>query len=364
VVVHGLPAEHGEILDSLTPMDEVEVVEAGPSVTESEGRLALGELDLVARFVPPEATEGAPQGNFEVRLAYDRSLERSRRARQRVEGVIERYRERWLSRQARSMAISREEIEGFRIAGRDVATQQQLGTRLLSGTLPTFLVVMVALGCFIPAIDTTAGERERSTWETTMTLAASRGSVVVAKYLYVATLGVVAGTLNVGAMFLSMGAVMRPLLASAGEQFQFELPLLAFPVMVVGAVALALFFAAAMMILAAFARTFKEGQGMVTPVYWLALIPMLLGQGTETNLTATTAAIPVANVAMMIRDAVRGVFLWPLVAETMLVEIATVALCLLLARSILRFEELLIGAHDGSLLRFLRTRLARSRARA
>ena len=255
------------------------------------------------------------------------------------------------------MAISREDIEGFRIAERNVATQQQLGTRLLSETLPLFLVVMVALGCFIPAIDTTAGERERLTWETTLTVAASRGSIIAAKYLYVATLGVAAGVLNVAVMFLSMGAVMRPLFSGAGEQFRFALPALAFPVMVLGAVSLALFFAAAMMILAAFARTFKEGQGMVTPVYWLALLPLMLGRGTETTLTATTAAIPVANVAMMIRDAVRGVFLWPLVVETMLVELGTVALCLLLARSILNFEDFLIGSYNGSLWRFLRERL-------
>jgi ABC-type Na+ efflux pump permease subunit len=116
-----------------------------------------------------------------------------------------------------------------------------------------------------------------------------------------------------------------------------------------------------MMILASFARTFKEGQGMVTPVYWLALLPVLLGQGSETSLTTTTAAIPVANVAMMIRDAVRGVFLWPLIVETLAVELAMVVLCLFLARTILRVEEFLIGSYDGSLMRFLRSR---RRARA
>ena len=364
VMVYGLPAEHHEVLDSLRVMKAVEVVEAPGTAAESEARLVRGELDLVAEFLPPDETILALPGNFEVNLVYDRSLERSRRARQRVEGVVERYRERWLSREARGMAISRAEIEGFRIAGRDVATQQQLGTMLLSETLPLFLVVMVALGCFIPAIDTTAGERERSTWETTLTVAASRGSIITAKYLYVATLGVLAGVLNVAAMFLSLGAVMRPLFSRAGDQFQFGLPGLAFPVMVLGTVALALFFAAAMMILAAFARTFKEGQGMVTPVYWLALIPLVLGRGTETTLTASAAAIPVANVAMMIRDAVRGVFIWPLVVETMLVEFGTVLLCLLLARTILNFEEFLIGSYNGSLWRFLRERFLRRRGPA
>jgi sodium transport system permease protein len=177
---------------------------------------------------------------------------------------------------------------------------------------------------------------------------------------------VFAGVLNVLAMFLSMGAVMAPLFAQSGDDFQFALPPLALPVMVLGAIALALFFAAAMMILAAFARSFKEGQGMVTPVYWLALVPLMLSQRSDTTLTATTAAIPVANVAMMIRDAVRGVFLWPLIAETVVVELVTVVLCLLLARAILGFEDFLLGSYDGSFWRFLKERMlgrpARGRA--
>jgi hypothetical protein len=102
---------------------------------------------------------------------------------------------------------------------------------------------------------------------------------------------------------------------------------------------------------------------MVTPVYWLALVPLMLSQGSDATLTPTTAAIPVANVAMMIRDAVRGVFLWPLIAEVLVVELVTVFLCLLLARAILGFEDFLLGSYDGSFWRFLKERmLARPKA--
>jgi sodium transport system permease protein len=357
VVVLGLPAAHRELLDSLAALPAVQLVPPPAGVEESERMLAAGELDVVAEFAPATGAGASLPDNFTVRLAYDRSIERSSRARERVADVIERHRERWLERQAAVRAIPRAEAVGFRVAPNSVATERQLGTLVLSELLPLFLVVMVALGCFIPAVDATAGERERSTWETTLTLAAPRRDVVVAKYLYVATLGLTAGVLNVAAMFAAMGPVMAPVLAQGGPRFEFSLPPLAFPVMVLGAFALTLFFAAAMMILAAFARTFKEGQGMVTPVYWLALIPLLLGQGSEVTLTPATAAIPVGNVALMMRDAVRGVFQWTLIAETMVVSIAAVALCLVLARSILRFEDFLIGAYEGSFARFLRQRL-------
>jgi len=180
---------------------------------------------------------------------------------------------------------------------------------------------------------------------------------VTAKYLYVATLGITAGVLNVTAMFVSLGAVMGPLLAGAGAEFQFSLPFLALPVMIVAAVSLALFFAAAMMILASFARSFKDGQAMVQPVFLLALLPMVLGQQTDQTLTPTIAAIPVANAAMMIRDAINGVFLWPLIAETLAVLLVLVALCLLVARAVLQFEDLLMGSYDGSFWRFAKERL-------
>ena len=357
VVVHGVPEAHVEMLDSLRAAPDVEVIVPLGAVEEAENMLARGDVDLVVDFGIAAALEAAMPDNFSVRLSYDRSVERSRRARARVTAAVARYRDRWLGRQARELDIAQAELEGFRVVSNSVSTERQLGTLLLSELLPLFLVIMVALGCFIPAIDTTAGERERSTWETTLTLASSRTDIVVAKYLFVATLGLTAGVLNVVGMFAAIGPVTASITGSGAAEFEYSLPALAFPVMLLGTVSLSLFFAAAMMILAAFARTFKEGQGMVTPIYWLALLPLLLGQGSEATLTPVAAAIPVGNVAMMLRDAVRGVFQWPLILEALSVQVVAVVFCLLVARSVLRFEDFLIGAYDGSFWRFLKERL-------
>jgi len=267
------------------------------------------------------------------------------------------YQASWVQREAEALGITEDDLEQFRVVSRNVSTGQEMGAIVLGQMIPLFLVVMVAVGCFIPAIDTTAGERERSTWETTMTVAASRSSVVMAKYLHVATLGIIAGVLNVVAIFVSIGAVLRPLIAGSGGNVSFSIPWLAVPVMSLGAVCLALFFAAGMMILAAFAQTFKEGQAMVGPVYALVLLPLLLGTQTDRTLTPLLAAIPVANVAMMIRDALRGVFIWPLIGETIVVTLAAVIGFIALARSILRFEEFLMGSYDGSFWRFVTKRI-------
>jgi len=375
VVVEGEPPpEQAALLDSLVAQDEIVVAgrEAEGGDGEADGpdgaaeplgipsdplqALRDGDLDAIVRFAPAPGDAGALAGNVEVTVLYDRSERRSETARGRVEGVVSGARARWLDARGEALGLDDARRAVFSVTSENVSTEEELGAMVLGQLLSLFLVIMVALGCFVPSVDTTAGERERSTWETLMTVAASRTSVVTAKYLYVATLGILAGLLNVAAMFLSIGAVLEPLM-EGNDALSFTIPLLALPVMAMGAVVLALFFAAGMMILASFARTFKDGQAMVQPVYWLVLLPLFLGQQSDLTLTPAIAAVPVANVAMMIRDALNGVFLWPLIAQSLAVNLILVAAFLWVARRVLAFEDFLMGSFDGSFWRFLKERI-------
>ncbi|HSM03556.1 MAG TPA: ABC transporter permease subunit [Longimicrobiales bacterium] len=373
------PAQHLAVLDSIAARDGIVVIrqtegwglggptgstESGfPLVTERRALAGLqeGELDAVVGFERLSDSASSLPDNMEVTVRYDRAESRSVQALTRIEQAVGGYRSLWVEHEVEDLGMSPEESTPFVIESENVASGENLGKMLLGQMLSLFIVIMVALGCFVPSVDTTAGERERSTWETIMTVAAPRSSIITAKYLSVATLGVVAGILNVLALFLSMGAVIRPLMEDAGD-ITFRLPLASIPVMIAGAAVLALFFAAAMMILASFARTFKDGQAMIQPVYWLVFLPVLLGDQSGQTLTPTVAAIPVANISMMIRDAINGVYIWPLIIEALLVTLATVAVCLVVARYLLRFEDFLLGSFDGSLWRFLRSRLSTSRA--
>ncbi|MEJ2203574.1 MAG: ABC transporter permease [Gemmatimonadota bacterium] len=364
VAVLDPPPAHPALMDTLAAREDIDLRPTPVAADEAIRLIREEELDALVEFLPAAPSAAALQGNFTVHIRYDRAVERSRRARDRVDAVISDYRDEWMAREAETLGIADVDRQQFLVVQRNTSSGEQMGALVLGMLIPLFLVIMVALGCFIPSIDSTAGERERSTWETLMTVSASRLSIVTAKYLYVATLGILAGLLNVVAMFVSLGAVMAPLLGGSGEggaTFEFTIQPLAVPVMMVAAIALALFFAAAMMLLAAFARSFKDGQAMVMPIYWLAILPIILGQQTDQTLTPTIAAIPVANAAMMIRDAINGVFLWPLMAETMVVLLLMVAACLLLARTVLKFEDFLMDSFDGSLWRLARDRLLGAR---
>jgi ABC-type Na+ efflux pump permease subunit len=234
-----------------------------------------------------------------------------------------------------------------------------MGAFLLKLVVPLLLLIMTSMGCFYPAVDATAGERERGTWETLMATSPARSSIMFAKYLYVATFGCAAGLLNLAGMFISMGAIFASAVGVVGRgpgELRVGVPLAAVPLMILCAVLIALFCAAAMMILASFARTFKEGQAMITPFYIGIALPALILQSPDVELTEAIALVPLANVTMMFREALTGTYKWPLIALTLGVQACAILLALLIASRLARFEDALVSSPRAALVRLFRRR--------
>ncbi len=351
----GLPDEHRELEEKLSQTKKITWIDV-PPMSAARQLIASGELDAFAEIRPAEGVASELVGNFELQLLYDGAKDRSSKARQRVREALDVYRHQWLERHATELGISDEDWRLFSLDHQNVASGSDVGAFILGLMVPLLMIIMIAVGCFYPAVDATAGERERSTWETLMTVGASRASIVIAKYLYVATLGTVAGLLNLVAMVVSMRGILEPLLSGADRKLDFSMPWAALPVLALAALFLALFIAAGMMIFASFARTFKEGQSMIGPFYLLCLLPPLLVQAPDLELTPKLALIPIVNITLLCRAVIGGTFDLPLIALTFIVELATVALCLEVARRLLRFEDVLLGSYSGSFLKFLRQR--------
>ncbi len=356
MMVTAWPQGHAALKREIERDTKIRLVPAMDPAT-ADRLVRSGDLDAVASFTPAETGSATLPDNFQLRVTYNKSKERSAAALDRLTTIIRRYREQWLEREASSRGLTPAGWQIFTIENRNLASKKQMGAFLLGLMLPLFFVIMVAVGCFYPAVDATAGERERNTWETLMTVAASRGSIVTAKYLYVATVGGVAGLLNLTAMTVSMKPILAPLLATTGEVLEFSMPLGAVPVLAAAAVLLAGFVAAGMMIFASFARTFKEGQSMITPFYMVIMIPVMFLQVPGLEFSFLLAAIPVVNVSMMVREAISGTFHWPQIGVTIAVSLAVIAASLRLATFILRFEDVMIGSYGGRLATFVRERV-------
>ena len=365
VEIAGLPTEHRGILESLdedgrTEINEVAAPPAGAGSAyreDVEERLLAGELDAALIF----ETKGDPPGNAAVSLLSNGSSDQSQSARGRLERALSAERTAWLDRIAEQHGLDGAEWQVFDVRSNNLATGREMGQFLMGMMIPLFFVMMIANGCLYPAIDSTAGERERNTWETTSTLATRRLNVVAAKYLYVATMGTVAGALNAAAMVVSFRSFLGPLFARLGGGdgggLAFELPLSSLPVLFLTAALLGALIGAAMMILAAFARTFKEGQSMVTPIILLVVFPVIVLNDPSMVFTPALAAIPVVNVVLLLRQAIAGNLLWLQLGITVLANGAAIVACLWIASRVLRVEEIATGSFEGNFFQFLRQRL-------
>ena len=360
VVLKGLPGGHPGLRKALQRDTRFEFLQLTGTIVEAENQVREGRVDALLEFVPATGPAAALPGNFEARITCNRTRDLSVTAREQLGGVIEKYRAEWLVREARERGITTEQWQGFTLASRNVASSRQLGSFILGLLAPVIFVVMVAVGCFYPAVDALAGERERQTWETLISTSATRLSIVTAKYLYVVTLGGLAGLLNLTAVMLTARPVFAPLLEKAGKVIEFTLSPGVIPVAILAAVLLAGFVAAGMMVFAAFARTFKEGQAMITPFYMLILLPVVMLQAPGAKLSLSLALVPVANVTLMVREAVSGSFPLLPIALTILVSLVLIALFLRLAAFILQFEDVVLGSYNGSLFKLLRKKMFRA----
>jgi len=357
VVVTGNP-EYLKNFEKIFNDDEkIELNDLELTRSEAATMIRDDKLDAFFEILPPEKDTAVLEGNFCVRVTYDGSKDRSKIAQTRLNDLLDDYRSDWMHREAVTLEIPEKEWYQFDIEQKNLASDEEMGAFLMGMLLPLIFILMVGMGCFYPAIDATAGERERNTWETLMTTSVSRNSIIIAKYLYVATMGTAAGLLNLSAMAISMSSIFDSVLGEGEKDIVFDFPLSALPVMAFGAVLIALFVAAGMMIFASFARTFKEGQSMITPFYLIIILPPLLIQSPDLEFTAGLACIPVANLAMVFREALQGRFDLIMIGLSFLVALVTIVLCLRLASLILRYEDVVIGSYEGNFIGLVRERI-------
>jgi len=296
VAAVSIPPAHQELADKLKAHKRVSFTHWFEGREAAIQSIAEDDLDVLMEFTEASTDSADLKDNFRVQLSFNQARDRSTTAKERVEKVLSSYRYEWLDRERKRLALSDRDWVGFRIQMENIATREDSGRFILSLMAPILIILIVGLAAFYPAIDATAGERERSTWETLMTVAAPRSTIALAKYLYVFTFGLAGGLLNLTALALSTQWLLRSLAGSAADKlFSTGIPWSGFPVIAIGTVLVSLFVAAIMLVLAAFARNFKEGQSMITPFYMTLIIPVLFLQSPNLEFTVQwhcTSAAP------------------------------------------------------------------------
>ena len=249
----------------------------------SRADVAAGRLDGLVHFGQARRAE----------IVYDAGREESREAAERLSDVI-------------ASALPEGCAPLFSFEKRSVAPEAGLGGYLLSKALPLLVVLMVLLGAFYPAIDVTAGERERGTLETILSSPIRRFDLLLGKVLAVTVLAALTGLLNLASMSLTLIQVMR--LADPGSTLPVPWTRAAAAAGMV--LPSAFLFASVFVAVGALARGFKEAQHLLTPVYFLSIAPAIVGAIGEYRLAGLAAWIPCLNVTLLARELLLGHTPW------------------------------------------------------
>jgi sodium transport system permease protein len=205
-----------------------------------------------------------------IRIYYDETDALSRRARAQVEEGLIRYREGLLSAEIARLGGQERLLQAAKSEPVNVATAQDMGAYILGTLVPYLLVLLIASAASHIAIDTTAGEKERSTLETILVSAASRPELLLGKFLATFTTAAVAGAMGLMGLVLTL---LAPMSARALSGQAIELPAWSVGVLLLMILPVALLMSSILLAFGCFARSAREGQTFAT--YFVMCVAVL-----------------------------------------------------------------------------------------
>ncbi len=230
------------------------------------------------------------------------------------------------------------------------------GTLSLASLVPLILILMTITGAVYPAIDLTAGERERGTLEILVAAPVPRLGLLFAKYVAVVTVAILTALINL----LAMIAVLT--WSGLAQEMLGQIPLSSVFAIFALLILFAAFFSAMLLVLTSFARSFKEAQAYLIPLMLASLGPGLIGIMPGLELTGLLAVTPLLNIVLLTRDIFKGGAEPMMIVLVITSTLAYAAIALSLAARIFGAEEVLYSEQAGWSDLWRRPRQARATA--
>jgi sodium transport system permease protein len=286
-------------------------------------RVGSGELDLAVEV------SRQPSGRFEARVLYDNASITSK-ALARLKPVVAAVSEELRAERLAALGVTLEAdqralFEPVALSEWGVAPPREVLGERVGSTLAFLLIVFCFLGAMYPAIDLAAGEKERGTLMTLLLVPTPRWKLVLGKLLVVFATGVLAALLALvglgGWLALQGGALegaLGEVLAAIGVGDLVLVFVMLMPT--------ALIFAALLLSISIYAKSFKEAQNYMAPLNLVILVPGLFATLPGVELDLVTAWVPITNVVLVVEELLKGTLayglLWPVLGSGLLIGAA------------------------------------------
>lgn len=330
---------------------ELEFVE--PAQLEDESGKLTQEEALQNKLIEAYVTYDEEQDKTYI-VHYLGASDESQTAEQAMLDLLELYEKRLQSEKLAQLSLDEDEImHPVHYKSQNMSSNEQTMGNVMGQMLPMMIIVSIMMGAMYPAIDVTAGERERGTLETLLTLPVSNFELIMSKFLAVSVIACVSAFLNV----LSMGAAFGFMFAYMAESVGgLEINLTSFIPAVLFTILVMLFFAmfvtAVSMCVCIFAKSFKEANNYITPVMLVFMFASLVTMVPGVELDAGTAAIPIVNISLMIAKLFTFTYDYALLGIVLLSNVVYSLLAILVLGRIYNSEEVLFAEGMTSLKLF------------
>lgn len=233
-------------------------------------------------------------------------------------------------------------LEPIIIEQNDTASSEQSVGYMLGSILPVVLTVIIVMSATYPATDITAGEKERGTLETLLTLPVSGKEMFASKFLAVSTIAVFSAFVNILSMAAATGFLYTSVVTYNSEisiDISSFIPSAAITGICV--IIFAMFISAMTMGICSMAKSFKEAQNYMTPFTLIVMLAGYISFIPSVEFTPSTALVPVLNICLLIKQIFTFEYNTALILEVFVSNLAYAAFSIIILSRIYNSENIL-----------------------
>jgi sodium transport system permease protein len=299
-----------KLLAALHAQKDISIVAAQPDYAQE----ISNKLVRAAVAIPPGFDAAVEHGDIPTVHIYMYQGElRSSFGADRLQRFFRDLRDRIVTERLAARQLPAETIEPFRIEQQNVASPEEVSGTIIGGLVPYFIIVLCLSGAMYPAMDLTAGEKERGTIETILSSPVSRVHLVLGKFFMVLTAALFTAVLSMFSMGMTFAAGKK-LLSSVPQSSDFDfaasVSFRALAAVFVMVIPLAVLFSAALLAIALFAKSYREAQSYLSPLTIVVMLPAIVSVLPGVELNAGLSLIPVLNTSLISKEIVSGTYHW------------------------------------------------------
>jgi sodium transport system permease protein len=267
------------------------LVAAGVAVSpmtqaQADAARAADELPLLVWIDPDWSAQRAAMRPARVRVDAQTSAPATAIRAQRIVGLIAAFGQQQALARLVARGVHPEALAPVQVELRDLASPARHAAALLH-IVPLFALLACFIGAMQIALDTTAGERERSSLEPLLLHPVSATTLAMGKWLVTAGAGMVAGAVTLLGMWIAL-----PLLQTDALGLSLRLDAQTCAMLAVIVLPMAPLAASLQLWVAAFARSIKEAQAWLSILLLVPVLPGLLGTAWQLQPAPWMALVP------------------------------------------------------------------------